>query len=233
MGTFLQIRQQVETNLIDLPTAVQSAIPRLVNSAMTFIQDQHNFKVMETLDQSFVTTGNNHGIGNMPSNFKEWRGLPYYLTFAADRKQIQIAPSREAALSVYNDDDIGAPTLLVDGEPNDQGVRELRVYPRPDQASDYSDGAYRIHLPYYRYVTALSLDGDTNWFTVNAEDWLVFRATAEGFAIDWDVENQAVWEAKAQSRLQAVLNKDKRYRLSGLTTLVPHYQGANTPQLQW
>ena len=96
------------------------------------------------------------------------------------------------------------------------------MYPLPDGLRDYSDGDYRVTVPYWRYLAALSGDSDTNWFTVNAIPWILSRATAEAFALNWDLAREAQWLAKAAVARGIVVNLDKRIWLGGFDTLVPH-----------
>lgn len=46
-GTYSELQSRVQTRIIDLPAAVQSEVPYLVNEALFELQTRHNFKVME------------------------------------------------------------------------------------------------------------------------------------------------------------------------------------------
>jgi hypothetical protein len=138
----------------------------------------------------------------------------------------------EGTLLGFNTLDTGRPWVLIDGEaPADDGTRQWDIYPIPDGNSDYVDGEYRIKVPYWRYLPALVADGATNWFTENAEEYLVNKATAEAFALDWDENRMAIWEAKADIRYKEAVKQDKLYRVSAVRDFVPMKSG-NDPRLR-
>ena len=213
--------------MIDLPSAVNAEVPTLVNEAMRSLQSGHNFKVMETETGILTTTLATRPLSsNVPTDYKEFRGKPY-LIFDSGRYRRLLAPSnRSSAMQLFSVDDPnrdGEPRALLDSEPNTAGVRAWAVYPFPDGLSDYTNGEYRIVVPYWRFIPAMSSDADTNWFTVNAEEFLVFQATSMAFALDWDEERMAVWAQLAADRKREIILEDKRYRMSGVNTFVPHH----------
>ena len=233
MATFLQLQDEVKANIIDLPTAVVNVVPSLIIRAMRKLQEQHNFKVMEG-QQSFVTTLATRVLGAVASDFKEARGLPWE---TADEdgmvRKLIYAPRREAIWPAIHEEDEGRPLIILDGQPNSAGTRSYEVYPLPDGNSDYTDGEYRITIPYWKYLPDLSANGDTNWFTVHAEEYLLFQATADGFVKDWDEERALFWTQLAQAKYRDVLNLDKRQRFAEVDTLVPHWRGAADNNLSW
>jgi len=225
MATFTDIQNRVTTAVIDLPAAVNSAVPNLINAAMRKLQSRHNFKVMETLTASLLTTIAVRTLAAVPTNFKEIRGTSYMLRDDGSTRDLIYAANREAILDAFpsNDpNDKGEPQAILDAEPNDANVRNFEVWPFPDGLSDFTGGEYRIVIPYWRFVAALAAGTDTNWFTVNAEDYLVYKATADAFALDWDEEHEAIWLAKSNNEFNDTKMQDKRFRLAGVRTLVPH-----------
>lgn len=233
MATFAQLQDRVERNVIDLPTVVQTAVPQLINSALKTIQTKHNFKVMETL-LSATTTSLTRTLVATPANWKEPHGDPWYVEDATGYKhRITWGPSRGAFVNGLDDERDGFPMFLLQSEPtNDAGDSNIEVWPLSDSNSDYSGGEYRIVIPYFRYVAELTVDASTNWFTVNADQYLEFEATNQAFAIDWDEDRMAIWAQKAKIIFDEVLLRDKRFRLAGMSTIVPHYRGANSPMLR-
>lgn len=232
MGTYLAIQNRVEGRVIDLPSFVSSEVPTLINSAIRHLQNAHNFKVMEALLER-TTTADSSSLGSVPSNFKEFRGRPYYLTEAGDTEFMEIAASRQAVQGAVNTLDIGSPYFILEAEPTTElNARALEVYPIPDGNSDQSDGEYRVKMPYWKYLADLSADGDTNWFTQNAEEYIVDKATALGFGLDWDYQSEAVWTQKSENWKKDVIKADKLARLGGVDTLVPHWRGARSPLIR-
>lgn len=235
MATFLELRTQVIGLLIDAPTVVQASVPQLVNNAMRELQKKHNFKVMEKRFQ-VNTTAATRALGAMPADLKEFRleANPYYVRQLAGARPLVWATEPSEPAMVWAPADTGAPQVLVPLEPTDDvGTYAIEVWPLPDDASDWSDGEYRIHIPYFRYLPALTADGSTNWFTVNADEFIVRKATALGFAADWDETRSTYWHALAEEKSQEAIRADKRYRVSNVNTLVPHWEGANASTLRF
>lgn len=234
MATYLELQQRVARNIIDSPAAITAAIPTLINSAMRDIQKEHNFKVMEAISTGNLTTVASHTFMSKPSNWKEARGDPWFVedTDGAQR-EMKWSQNRTDMLHYFTEDDEGWPTILLDAEPsNELNATTFEVWPLPDGLSDYVDGEYRISFPYWKYLTALSANGDTNWFTLNADEYLEFQATWRAFAVDWDEERMAVWAQLAENERKKVIKADKISRLGGVTTLVPHWRGERSSKLR-
>lgn len=230
MATFQEIQTRVNRRVIDLPTAVQLEVPILVNEAIKRLAGAHNFKVME-VEAPYTTTLATRTLGAVPSDFKEHRGNPYELLDDGSTRPVYQAPDIANINRYYTALDEGPPNFILDPEPDSEGARSYQIWPLPDGNSDYDDGEYRIRVPYWRYPAILSASGDTNWFTVNAEEYIVFQATSEAFAIDWDEERSVFWATKAASELRTVIKRDKFFRLGDLDVLVPH-KGAKRPHLE-
>lgn len=235
MATYTEIQTRVTRRLIDLPTAVSTEVPALVNKAMRELQKRHNFDVQRAETGLTSTTVSTRVVDSVPSDWKEVRRRPYYVTDLGNVVPLIWAPSRSEAVDYFTYDDandIGPPQLIAMGLPTTAGARNFEVWPYPDGASDYDDGEYQINIPYWRYLSDLSSGSDTNWFTVNAEDYLYAQAVAEGFKLDWDWENAALWEQQAAKEFALVVQTDKKQTLALVETMVPH-KGARTPRLEF
>lgn len=233
MPTFLDLRTKVLRRVIDAPAAITTEVPDLIRAAVRQLQTRHNFKVMQTQTALLSTVVDTRSLGAVPTDFKEWRARPYYVEELGRTRDIATANSREAALDLFGEDvdvDIGPPAIILDGEPDDDGVRNFEVFPYPDGNSDYDNGEYRIRIPYWRFLPALSADADEDWFTTNADEYIVHKAVGEAFAVDWDEERMAVWEQTAAAKFDLVVQQDKKFWLAGAHTLVPH-RGANSPKI--
>lgn len=211
--TFAEIQTEVERRLIDLPQAVQDAIPSLVNQAIRDMQDTHNYKAMEATQES-NTVLDTRVLVAKPALWKEARGRPWYEENTGTVTLMEYSPDTNSALMQYNDDGVGGePALLVLTPAN------IEVYPKSDGNSDFGDGEYRVRVPYWAYTAELSDDADTNWFTANAALYIIDRATADGFKIDWDEGRAKFWDGEADKRFRKVLNKDKYEWLATTDTL--------------
>ncbi len=236
MPTFQTLQDRVDRRIIDLPASVTAEVPDLLNKAMRTLQEMHNFKVMEKETAQLTTTVAVRTLSAVvASDLKEMRGLPYLVKNDGSTRDLLFAANRAAVLDVFTFDDAnekGEPKLILDPEPTDvAGARTWEVYPYPDGLSDYSDGEYRIVLPYWKYLPALSDGTDENWFTSNAEWYLVFLATAEGFYLDWDEARAQMWEARAGDfapdgravgEFRKVIKQDKLARLGSVRQLAIH-----------
>lgn len=231
MANFLELQTEVRENLIDLPTVVTNSVPTLVKRAVERLHKKHNFKVMEA-EQSYTTVLATRSIGAVPADFRENRGAPYRISDVdGHTTPLVMAPERTSIIGAYTEDDEGAPAALLDAIPSGLNVRNYHVFPLPDGNSDYSDGEYRIVVPYWKTLPVLSANGDTNWFTINADEWIVYTATAYGFIKDWDEERGVYWKQLATEVLGEVIKQDKKYRLSQVDTLVPHHEGFYSDRL--
>lgn len=227
MASFVEIQNAVKGRIIDLPSYVASDVPRLVNRAVRAIQAKHNFKVMETLTSANTdTTAGDSGrvLTTLPTNFKEWRGNPYWVDNDGRVKNMVIYTERSDVTRRFGVDtstDIGEPEGLLISEPDDDRVANIEVWPLPDGLSQWSDGEYRIYIPYYRFLPLLSSDSDSNWITDSdqGEEYTIAQATADAFPIDWDEERAAIWSQIAANKRRGCIIEDKQLRLSATDTL--------------
>jgi len=233
MATFAEIQTRVKRRVIDLPATVQAEVPTLINEAMKELERKHNFRVMETLGGYYSTTVGSNTLASIPDNFKDFRGLPFYTEYNGTSRDITVAANLQAVLDAYSNTTTGAPRVLRTTEPSDTGAASWEIYPLPNGFSDWTGGEYRVYVPYWRYFPLLSADTDTNWFTVNAEEWLVYRATSEAFALDWDENRMTLWLQKAVVVQNEIIQTDKKQILSSVKTLVPLWQGVNQPNLRY
>lgn len=226
--TFLDIKTQVLSNVIDLPPAVSAAVPGLINNAIRSAERRYNFKYMEGT-ASFITTPATLLLPGSILRFKEYKDRGPYL-FQQYAQARRIFTARESG-------DIQQVVTLNPVLPGDQprwitvstdanNTATFSVYPYPDSLSDWSDGNYRVVIPYYSYSPTFSTDADTNWLINNADDYIIMRATAEAFMKNWDYNSLALWKQQDQDKFNEVKQTDKKLRLSGIDTWVPHWEGA-------
>ena len=229
MSTFAQVRARVQSYLLDVPTALLSEIPAMVNAVIRRAQEKHNFRVMETTFADQVTTKEVRKLANKPTDWKESRGDPWYKDVKGSLYQMEWAPSLQDAVRAYDDYptvDKGYPMHLLEQD------TEFWVYPYPDGLSDHPGGEYRITIPYWKFLAALSADSDSNWFTTNAEDFVVYGAVGEGFAFNFDETRHQFWGltydqrtmrplGKAAVELYRLTRKDRLSKLTRGLTLHP------------
>lgn len=224
---FGEIKTEVGTFVIDLPATVTALLPNLINRAQKRLQ-RHNFKIMRA-EATFTTTVGTRLIGSRPALWKEARGNPYYVEDLGSVREMFFADEANAVARYGNNPDLdfGDPRLIVE----DATAGQFNVYPYPDGISDYSDGEYRITVPYWTYFAPLAADADTNWFTQNAENYLVYDAVAMAFYANEDEGRAKVWEVLALKEYNDIINTDKMQSVAEVQSFVPHL-GALRPHTQ-
>src|ERR1044072_6596512 len=143
---FGEIKTEGGTFVIDLPTSVTNLLPNLINRSIKRLQ-RHNFKIMEA-EASFTTVLSTRVLGTVPTDWKEPRGNPYYIEQLGRPREFNCAPSVAEAVARYGhnpDVDYCSPRLLVENAATNQ----FSIYPYPDGISDYTDGEYRVIVPYW------------------------------------------------------------------------------------
>ncbi len=226
MATFAELKSEVQSLLIDADTVVQNLTGKWVNRAIRKLEAKHNFKVMEA-SQSFTTTAFQRRLGSRPGDWKMARGKPYYIESLGEIRKFGWAPSESEALAATGNNvdlDWGRPRLIFDNDlPG-----EFDIYPYPDGLSDYDDGEYRVVVPYWKFLGQLISDSDTNWFTTNAEQWIIYQSVAEGFYANEDEARAQTWETRGMREYKDVLWLDKARRMGDVENFIPHL-GAISP----
>lgn len=116
----------------------------------------------------------------------------------------------------------GTPQVLSIDTPSDvNNTRDFLVYPMSDQLSLYTTapaGEYRVRIPYIRQLPDLS-GVQTNWFTSNAEECIIYAAVSIGFYFNHDEQRGDIWFKRAAGEVQDVLARDKNESIGGNSTL--------------
>lgn len=213
VNTFQTLQTRVQGRIIDLPTFVQGEIPALINEAIDALAAVHNFQCMKNEVQFFTASAatNPHILGQIPTNWKEPRGNPYYVLQQGSTRELDWTPSRQMAYRAFDPFDPnanGPPRVLLIGEAQNATVPDpsnpdltmtnlnVEVYPNPDGLSDWTAapaGEYRINVPCWTMLPNLVASGDHNWFTDNATGFILDYATARGFQLDWDEARAQFW----------------------------------------
>ncbi len=248
--SYSTLQTRVQTRIIDLPAAVLAEVPTLINDGVRFLTNSHNFKVMRAEFDYLTTTPTppTHILGAIPADWKEPRENAYYVLNNGDTHELEWQPTRAYTYRRWGATDpnnIGPPRDLLLGEsesadfpttPNpdqDDTATNIEVFPYPDGTSDWPDGQYRIKVPYWRTLPDLSLAGDHNWFTDNADRFLVDFATFQGFLLDWDEQRAGIWQMQAMGKFDGInyntlggwarsaINRDKSSTFAPGRVLVP------------
>lgn len=223
---FGELKAEVQVALIDTPPAIQTLTGSLVNRAIKSIQRKHNFKDMER-SATFVTVTGQRTLGARPTDWKGPRGKAYFIGELDGFGELDWVSQISDAQALYGDNpdfDYGHPSSLNEDVQNGQ----LLVFPYPDGLSTNPDGEYRVHVPYWAYLPALVNDGDTNWFTEEADEYVLFTAISQGFYLNEDDSRAQLWQARAVDKQKEAILANKNRYLDETDTLVP-YLGAHMP----
>lgn len=225
---FIDIKTQVLANVIDLPASVVAVVPKLINDAIRAAERRYNFKYMEG-NLFFVTDPTGITSLGASTDFKEYldRGPYVFQQFSKAYAISPVTNNGDANIDrVLNPAYPGRPRHIFNIMNGPTNTFQFYVLPAPDLRSDWPDGMYRIYIPYYKYSAPLVADTDTNWLVNNADDYIIEKATGEALKKDWDYNGAAVWFQSAENKFVEIRTTDKKLRLSGVTTLVPHWEGA-------
>jgi hypothetical protein len=144
-----------------------------VNRAVYIAQQVYNFPCMEASIQLTTTQGNT-ALGNKPARFKSVRGNPYLVHFTGNEhtELFDAWWTEQDVLRRYKEDTriVGQPKVIL------ELPTSFKVYPTPDGASDWADGNYRVKILYWAYLPDLAGNADTNWFTENAAQYIIWAA---------------------------------------------------------
>lgn len=223
--TYAELQTEVQTILIDTPPAIIALTGKFINRAIRKLQTKHNFKAMEAVLEAPTTLFTRELVAR-PSDWKEARNKPFYTEFG-QVYEMRIGDIDMEAQSRFGTDaelDFGPPRLLIENE----ATGALEVYPFPDGAADSATGEYTITIPYWKYLPELAGDASTNWFTTNAEEYIIYRAAGFGFYTNEDEDRGDKWFRLASGEFADVVRADKQRRLANTDTLVPHL-GARSP----
>lgn len=232
MSTFADMQARVGSNAIDIPAALAANIGTYVNRALKTLQNLYNFRVMEAQGGPYTTATGVRTLAAVPGDFKAPRGRPYWVSNLGRVAYMEWGADRSSAVGAFGDGR-GSPLLLTESEPDTMGARSILVWPYPDGVSDHPDGQYRVYVPYWRYLPALSAGTDTNWFlaTPQTAEFVEALATSYAFFADWDEDRAAVWQKLAGAKLAEAKKADKDGRM--VDTLVPHWRGANSTRVRF
>jgi hypothetical protein len=167
----------------------------------------------------------------LPGGFKEFQtsASPTFVRWTdGSVRFIEIAADRRSIYGTFTEGDNAFPQVILASPPTASGNDStFQVYPLPDGLSDWPDNEYRIQIPIFQYFPNLVNAGDSNWLTLNphGEHFILEWATAQAFALDWDVPNQQKWLAQAETSLKHLVMADKKFRLSAVNELAIHYRG--------
>jgi len=220
-----QVKAEVESWLLDLPAGASARVQGWVNEALTEATKRYNFKAMWD-EQLPITVNQQRELFTKPANWKEHRGEPYYFHQDGSTTPISWAQSEAQMVRTYaiqlpdegntSPADEGAPRYLLERDTT------VDVFPLPDDESDWNNGLYRMCVPYWKHMTAMSADADTNFLTEKAPFYVIWYATHLGFLWARDEARSDKFATKAEREFQKLKFQDKISKLPDKLTLEVH-----------
>lgn len=226
--TFAELQTEVQSWLLDLPSGATTRIPGWINKAIKDAEERYNFRCMEETIAATQTTAQTRLLVAKPSDWKEHRGDPYLLNQDGSNSPIKWAASEQDMLDTYASAtpaegnttpvDEGTPRYLLERE------GQIDVYPLPDEGSEWDNGNYRVVVPYWKYLAALSASSDANFFTTEAPYYVIWQAVALGLKWNRDEERAKSYMVDAEREFKRLVRKDKLSRLPDRFAM-PVYSG--------
>ncbi|TVR78987.1 MAG: hypothetical protein EA405_13635 [Rhodospirillales bacterium] len=226
---FSAIQSKVRDYLVDLPTETNALVADWVNHALRTVQDRHNFRAMEA-QADFVTVADARVLGAKPSDWKEFRLLPWLETADGATREIRWASSISEMVrgfGVSSDHDTGTPRALL------ETPTELHVWPLPDGRSQWGDGEYRLRVPYWRFLPPMTAGATESFFTRDMGWALVFLAVADGMIFNREEERAAVFISKAEQEIGRAVGLDRRSRIGERQTLHVNRMFSQRRRVMW
>lgn len=218
------LEARVQAIVQDLPTGVAARIVPEIQQAQLDLEDAHGFLAMEGEFEIVTVEDARTDAGYaQPADFLRTRmdARPVRVSGTGSTTEIDWLVSYGDRARLYSDDplDKGAPRHLY------ERLSDFEVFPYPDAlapgGSLFADGNWRLRVPYFKRLAALSAGGSSNWFSDNAEEYLVQRAAGRVLAFNRDHEESLLALANAKSEERRVIGEDKKRRLAKQRLLRP------------
>ncbi len=212
------ILAHMRREIVDTVASFDAELIEYVNLAVQQAEEQHNYRHMEASAQ-YVTTEATRLLTALPDRWKSARAFPYLTTDDDDtRIEINWGASESDMVRMYGESvtlDSGQPQFIY------QTSTGLDVYPLPSGDSDYSDGDWRVTIPYWQYSVDLDDADDTvtNWWSENKPWYIIYQGASLVLAGMRDLNNAAIKAQLAAPILSRAEKQDKRSRLPDRMTL--------------
>lgn len=178
-----------------------------INIALARALRSVNIPPMERLQTVIV---NSDGNVSIPHDYKE--AISLFYQYAGKNRRVM----RKADHYVLEKQGV-----LTTAYPQYYATVGANIYTSPALAQGET-----LTLQYYRILSPLVTDTDTNWFVTDAPEVLVYGALVEVFGYVRETEEMVKWEAKFVSHLTEIQNMSDKEMWSG-STLTINSSGSN------
>lgn len=219
--TLVNLRDEVKALVVHLPAAMTDArIDLWIQRAQKDAEDRHGFLEMQS-EEIFTTADATRVLGTLSvvdgSKWARRRERPYIVDGNGKTTLIDWIEDRAELQTIYNEESTtekGSPKRVL------LTTTQAKVYPLPNlnapKGDVYSDGNWRVHLPYFKRLLLLDGDSDTNAFAENdrLRDWLVGYGAYRALRFNRDFEEAIATLQDATAALNKEIRHDKRLRMS-------------------
>ena len=232
MATFGFLQAEVQAWLRDTPADTVGRIPQILNDGLREIQRRYNWMCQRATASVTTVVADGNALTTV-ADWKGARGKPWYTEFRGATVGMDWLTGGDQVVRGFEGDSTGAPSYLYQASVSDNGTMTIRQYPKPDGASDYGDGEYRISIPYWRRLPALSAADDSNWFTDQVPLWFRWYGLAYGSDMNIDDPRAQKYLALAEAEFTRARQADKIAQIASADTLAYRTDAGGPQRLPW
>src|SRR5512139_167304 len=195
MSTYKQLQDRVTAYLYNR-TDLTTIIPTLINQAQRKLE-RENWNCMV----DHATASMTESRISIPGSYIN--GISMQIVDSStyyDVEHTDLATLR----TQYHTSSTGMPEKYA----TDWGTSEFVFGPAPDKT-------YTLDYYYYKHLAVLSGDSDTNWWTLNAEELLVYGALIESEGYLADDQRITLWKAYYDDAYAKLRKQEKGEQFSG------------------
>jgi hypothetical protein len=222
MANLGQIKTRIRENVVDDNDELVGRLLGWIQEAQEELEDLHLFPV--TRADGFASTAEDtRKLDDLPATWNGIRKDPYYYDGTGATTPMTWLHDSEEVEKAYD-----ALDPLEKGPPSQLFVTdtEIHVYPLPDALAAsgdvYAGGNYVVLFPYWKRLTALTGEGESNFFTTTLLTlrFIEERVTARGLLFNRDQE-WMVWNLAAGGTLKRIKREHKVKQMPRSLNLAP------------
>lgn len=199
--TYTSLVSDLQNYLQRYDELVTDQIPRFIMLAQQAVaRDLKILGFREEVTGAFDGTAQSTGIMQKPSDWR--KTISFYVSTGVEFNSHTPVFERTAEFvrSVYPDPTVnGVPRFYADVDWN-----HWLVSPAPDPAL-----APYFKIPYYSTLVFLDQSNSTNWLTMNAPDWLLYRSLKEAAGFVKTDERIPTWGQMYDQATQSLLKQEQ------------------------
>lgn len=202
--TFKNIQDKVKDYLhrSDLSTVVGGSAPVVdfINFAQRKIERENNLKNMEAR-QTATIAANEYRVSE-PASMKSV--IAFHIVHQdIYYKLAKMATDTILATQSDRDSDLGQPKYFS----HHPSTSEILVRPTADQS-------YTMDIYFYKYTSDLNADSDTNWYTNNAPEVLIFGALIQAEPYLMNDKRLQTWAVMYQNAIDSIRSSQVEEQIS-------------------